>query len=108
MGLSKLPTWSARDGSCITTSPLSPCDVWVRECKTTRVDSTSWYHMRHDCYRAVDACLLQPQAKRILAAHTRGRNPGRRGCAAIRHDGYWRRVCWECARSSSVGGPAPI
>src|SRR5215475_15709333 len=72
MGLSKLPTWSARDGSCITTSPLSPCDVWVREYKTTRVDSTSWYHMRHDCYRAVDACLLQPQARRILAAHTRG------------------------------------
>src|SRR4029434_5398710 len=57
-------------GSCITTSPLSPCDVWVRECKTTRVDSASWYHMRHDCYRVVDACLLQPQARRILAART--------------------------------------
>ena len=41
-GLSRLPTWSARDGRCITTSPLSPCDVWGRECKATRVDSVSW------------------------------------------------------------------
>src|SRR4029450_13674684 len=63
--------------------PLSPCDVWVRECKTTRVDSTSWYHMRHGCYRAVEACLLLPQARRILAARTpesglQGREDARR------------------------------
>jgi hypothetical protein len=28
--------------------------------------------MRHERYRAVDACLLQPQARRILAARTPG------------------------------------
>jgi hypothetical protein len=26
----------------------------------------------------------------------------------IRRDGHWRRLCWECAHGTPVGGPAPI